>query len=306
MFTRFVQITVLSIAIAAFYGTAQADDPGSPAVGGSFSSFVTESFQTDLTTGAATASVPIVVPPGRKGIQPNLALSYSSNNGNSWCGVGWSLDVGSIQRSTKGGVPTYDNPTDTFVFSGAELVDIGGNEYRAKIESQFMKFIYDDINDHWTVYDKGGTKYMFGESVDSKIGNGSATFKWSLNKVIDIHSNFMTFHYETDQNHLYLHEIKYTGNANTGLLPSHEVVFNRETRTDAPISYRSGYPATVGQRLKNISVYTDAVLNWEYIIAYDYSTDTDRSLMRSATLKDAQGNSLPPKTFTYQSGGGIN
>jgi len=62
-------------------------------------------FQTDLMTGRFTYSVPIAVPPGRQGAQPTLALVYNSSGGNGWCGVGWNLDVGFIQRDTRRGVP---------------------------------------------------------------------------------------------------------------------------------------------------------------------------------------------------------
>ena len=56
-------------------------------------------------TGAATYSIPIIVPPGRGGIaMPDLALVYNSQQKNGWVGVGWDLEVGSIQRSTKWGV----------------------------------------------------------------------------------------------------------------------------------------------------------------------------------------------------------
>src|SRR3990167_4194087 len=62
-----------------------------------------QSFQPDLFTGRATTSIPIAVPPGRKGIQPSLALAYSSSGRNGWVGVGWSLEIGEIERSTKDG-----------------------------------------------------------------------------------------------------------------------------------------------------------------------------------------------------------
>lgn len=41
--------------------------------------------------GAANYSVPLWVPPGRAGMQPELALTYSSRAGNGLIGVGWSL-----------------------------------------------------------------------------------------------------------------------------------------------------------------------------------------------------------------------
>src|SRR3989338_4094514 len=119
----------------------------------------TQSYQTDLFTGRAQTSVPIFVPPGRKNVQPSLNLSYSSSSGNGWLGMGWGLDLGSISRSTKMCVPKYDS-TDTFVFSfqgvSSELVLVATNEYRAKDEALFLKFMHDTTNDKWIVTDKSG------------------------------------------------------------------------------------------------------------------------------------------------------
>src|ERR1700681_531334 len=46
--------------------------------------------------GAAEVSIPIWAPPGRQGIQPSLALIYSSRASNGPLGVGWSLSGLSI------------------------------------------------------------------------------------------------------------------------------------------------------------------------------------------------------------------
>src|SRR3989338_1591352 len=110
---------VLLIAQLAIPQRAQASPGSSTASSGSLpppSVSAIQSFQPDLFTGRATTSVPIALPPGRKGMQPSLALSYSSSGRNGWLGVGWSLDLGYIEHSTKNGVPRYD-ASDTFTFS---------------------------------------------------------------------------------------------------------------------------------------------------------------------------------------------
>jgi hypothetical protein len=62
---------------------------------------LTPKADTMLFTGAATAAIPIDVPPGKAGIAPKIALTYNSYQPNGWIGVGWTLDMGSIQRATK-------------------------------------------------------------------------------------------------------------------------------------------------------------------------------------------------------------
>ena len=63
--------------------------------------------ENDLYIGSAVGKFPILVPPGRGGLSPNILLDYSSYRGNGWIGVGWDFNMGAIQRSTKKGVK-YD------------------------------------------------------------------------------------------------------------------------------------------------------------------------------------------------------
>ena len=284
---------------------------GSAGSGSSLSPLLSESFQTDLATGSANANIPIVVPPGRKNMQPSLALSYSSNNPNGVCGVGWGLASSSIQRSTKKGIPTYYDNTDTFVFasSGSSgdliLTDAVNNEYRQKIETGFMKYIFHSTTLTWTVWDKAGTKYIFGSSAYSRINNSDGTkiFAWFLDKVEDVYGNNVLFVYEKDAGQIYLSKVTYTANESVTppLAADKEVVFIYETdRPDISYNNRTGWQIATTKRLKEVQVKVDGALVWRYLITYSVSGDTGRSVLSQITLFDAAGNSLPPKKFTYQ------
>lgn len=88
-----------------------------------------EKFSPDLHTGTGNFTVPIALPPGRKGFQPELSLVYSTGNGNGPFGLGWSLSIPGVSRKTSDGVPHYNDGSsslkdgerrDVFILSGAE------------------------------------------------------------------------------------------------------------------------------------------------------------------------------------------
>src|ERR671925_1865171 len=78
-----------------------------------------EKFSPDLFAGTGNFTVPIALPPGRNGFQPQLNLVYSTGNGNGPFGLGWSLSVPGVSRKTSKGVPTYQGAEDVFILSGA-------------------------------------------------------------------------------------------------------------------------------------------------------------------------------------------
>jgi len=91
--------------------------------GGGITSALSPSINVSRFAGAATAAIPIEVPPGRKGMAPKLALTYSSQQGSGWIGMGWTIDLGAIQRSTKRGV------------------SYAGNDYVAKINGSSAELV---------------------------------------------------------------------------------------------------------------------------------------------------------------------
>lgn len=123
-----------------------------------------ESFVPDIQTGTGQFSVPLAIPPGRNGLQPTLALTYSTAAGNGPLGLGWSVGIPAVARKTSKGVPLYHSPSaplrerDTFVFAGGEdlvpvLEDPSQSRYRPRTERLFEKVVHQhgQAHDYWEI-----------------------------------------------------------------------------------------------------------------------------------------------------------
>jgi len=231
-----------------------------------------QSFKADDFLGAGSTSIPIAVPPGRKNMQPEINIQYSSASGNGWLGLGWVLNFGYIERSTKTGIPKYDS-SDTFYISfggmNTELVRYAQtNEYYPKVTPIIIKFLLK--GSYWEAYDKEGRKYVFGQTSDSRIDLPKGTFRWQLNKVVDSCGNYMAITYTQDGYQIYPLKIEYTGNEVTYALPTHRVDFILETRQDIISSYRSGSNITTSKRLRGIKTYVSNSLAGRFLFEYIY------------------------------------
>ena len=121
-----------------------------PSGGGALSG-VGETFAADLHTRTGNFTVPIALPPGRNGFQPELQLVYSTGNGNGPFGLGWALSIPGVSRNTSKGIPRYfvddtNEIKDVFILSGAEdLVPVeeptpGVTRYQPRTEGLFARF----------------------------------------------------------------------------------------------------------------------------------------------------------------------
>lgn len=256
----------------------------------------------DMFTGAFSHAIPITVAPGRKGMQPALALAYRSSNPNSWVGLGFSFNPGYIVRSTRLGPPTYVDTQDTFYLvtdaGTTELVHLIDNLYQAKIESAFTKF-FKEADDSWRVVGKDGSVIRFGHVSNSKETSSQGSFSWYITRVVDTNGNYIEYHYTKDQGKCYLSRIDYTGNE-MGVSPTNTVEFSLESREDVPSSYISSAKIATARRLKEIQVKVNSELAWKYELAYVYSPATGRSLLNSITQYGSDGTSLPAQKLKYQ------
>lgn len=266
--------------------TPFAEPPIAPQSQSSDSPSAPTGHQTNLFTGTFSYSIPIRVPPARGSSAPSLSLGYSSSSGNGWCGVGWGIATGFIERNGEKGVPItrtvggYSNSYDEaagFVSSIGNassrlVIAESADTFRPEIDTSFFKFTRNAVLNQWLAVDPGGTRYFFG-AVDSTSdavlrnpssgwGSGwSGTFRWSIKKIIDDDGNETYFDYVFDENvsasgpyrQQYLAQIRYNGNSFGPLQPKQKVVFNLERDAQGQILVRPDAFSSARMGFKSLS-----------------------------------------------------
>lgn len=279
--------------------------------------------------GSATYSIPIDLPKGTSGMEPQLSLNYSSNGGNGICGLGFGLS--GLQSITRGpsslkkdgfidGV-NFD-VKDRFFLNGERLVCVAGtygangSEYRTEIDSYARITLSGNANSghasYWTVQTKAGLTLQFGNTIDSRVSCSAATapYAWSVNQVTDVSGNYYKLIYGVGSMSPYpsnapiyagstipdhrIAKIVYTGNEAASLTPYCSVDFIYENRTDTSFSYNYGIKFESTKRLKEIEVKTNSYQNHKYNLTYATSRQTGRSLL--ASVQKFVGTQAIPKT----------
>lgn len=218
-------------------------DPNSNGVVGSIGGTINVS-----ALGGATYTIPIQLPEGIQGIQPNLSVNYNSHSGNGLLGWGWEL--GGTSAITRIGKTLYHDQTmegvdfndDRFALDGQRLMEVSGNygangtEYRTEVDGMTKIVSYSEGNSspsYFKVWLADGKIAYYGNSPDSKVKLQEAdnVCLWLLNRVEDRDGNYMTYHYILGGSSYHLDNIKYTGNSNAGIGPMFIVRFNYEDRS---------------------------------------------------------------------------
>ena len=260
--------------------------------------------KSDNSSGALLYNYPIVVPPGRNGLEPQLELDYNNQQAkpSNLFGYGWNINIPSIERSNKTG--TDKLYTDNYFYSSlsGDLVLVSGSMYAPKVENgDFLTYSFS--SNIWTVTDKKGTAYKFGLTSGSRQDDTSGTkiYKWMLEEIRDTNNNFIKYEYYKDGGQIYPLQITYTGNNTTdGVF---QVVFSRESRTDVAKSYAEGFLVTTSYRINEIQNKINGIWIKKYTLGYTTGDNGYRTLLGSITEsgQDESSNvtTLPATLFTY-------
>ena len=246
-------------------------------------------------SGAARLSYPIAVPPGRKNMAPKLSLEYNSGGRNGIAGVGWSLSLGAIQRSTRNGL---NYAGTAFEHDGEELAarpDWGSGFYGAKREERFSKYQLVSASSGWVVTTREGVRYFFGSQTGSRQESPLGVFQWCLDRVEDANGNYYRITYSKDQGQIYPAQIVYTGNGQ--LSPTHSIQFTCTGRPDVIESYLTKTRVVTAKRLSTITTTANGAAARTYSFVYENGR-SGRS-----RLKQVKADPLPPISFAYQEGG---
>jgi len=298
-----------------------------------------ETFSPDLHTGTGNFTVPIALPPGRNGFQPQLNLVYSTGHGNGPFGLGWGLSIPGVSRKTSRGIPRYEDERDTFLLSGAEdLVPVaepaGATRYRPRTEGLFARMEHhrDATTDHWEVRSKDGLVSVYGTA--RSIQNDPAAianpenrreiFNWKLTETQDPFGNLIRYDYERDSgdtaDHLWdqlylkrIHYVDYTDPQGGDEKFLVSVTFLYEDRLDPFSEYRAGFEIRTTRRCTRIEVRTHAdrerlvrVYRLIYLDQRDLPLEqlplNGSSLLSQVLVEGHDGErreSLPPLEFGY-------
>jgi RHS repeat-associated protein len=276
--------------------------------------------EANLFTGALTTRISIKVPPGRKGMTPELALQYSSAGGAGAFGHGWDLPIGHIERSTKWGVPrcTGDH-VDDFVLvmpnNGAvELVrdSPGHSVFRPVVEAAWLEADFNAGANRWTVRDRSGMRYTFGDHSSARIstfpdapaltlnpdGSCQLTSAWMLTRVEDTNGNTIDVEWLMTENVPLPSRVLYGGNSN-GLEHFYRVQFHYLLRppSDFLTSHRLGVEQRSVMRLQVATVYTDIPTPNRSVRSYEFHYFDDGITHSMLNAVTASGE--PTQTFVY-------
>lgn len=221
--TRLVAAT---LTVVTFWGmTATHADPadiftvGAPAIGSAppKAADIHDGDASVSATGALAFSYPIVVPPGRNGMQPGIALSYSSQGPiYGTVAAGWSLSgIPSITLDTSRGrlwsmnqisLREYKSGLagDRRMIATSEPTPTGTQSFRAQNDATFTRYQLNGAGiafQWWRALSPDGTIYYFGGTPDTNINHFSGCTTISdenapLAQTGDSFNNIVDYFYE--------------------------------------------------------------------------------------------------------------
>lgn len=259
--------------------------------------------------GAATYSLPIDAAPGRGGMKPSVAISYSSSGGDGYLGLGWGIQAASVitrcpktieQDGFLQGVQLTD--TDSFCLDGQRLILVSGQngtdgaEYRKEMDDASLITVLGRASGGgpgaFKVETKAGETFYYGDvytqagknfvttsnsnnqsdSYQTALKNGNEVIHaWSLKAIEDVVGNYISYHYIKTNDEQYLSSIDYSGHTN-GALPYKKISFDYGARPYPKKGIVYGSAVSQTKLLNKIILSTDNQVEKTYYLTYQLAS----------------------------------
>ncbi len=276
--------------------------------------------------GQASYDIPLIVPPGTRGVSPTLGISYNSSSPDGILGRGWNLrGLSAITRvpkdfyhdNKKAGI-ALDDLNDVYALDGVRLINTGGNIYRLENENFSLVTLSGGF---FKVETKDGMTMEYGNITDSPnsqliltnpFNSQNKPLGWYLSKAYDRYGNYILYSYNNQNGEVTIKEISYTGNSNAGILPYNSVKFYYDKRADLTTRYLLNNSLPSSLLLREIEIKCEENFMKRYLFKYGYNSQTflnevteqgnDYSKLNSTFIQYG-GNFIPlPVSITTPSG----
>lgn len=224
------------------------------------------------TMGGLNYTIPIDLPKGINGMQPNVTINYNNQGGNGL--LGWCWDLGAFSSITRTGQTLYHDgqmtgvdftKNDRFLLDGQRLIVVSGaygsagSEYRTENDCmsriRLMVDTQASYKTYFKVWDRSGNILEYKETLVSP--DESKEIMWMLSKVTDRYGNSMVYHYVKNNvtGESRLDNIEYTLNEEQGVEAQFQVKINYfSNRKDYELYYVGGCQLLHRDRLESIIV----------------------------------------------------
>ncbi len=258
-----------------------------------------------VNSGSFSYSMPIMVSPGVRGMQPSLSINYVGGSTTGLLSDKFSLS--GLSAIVRGGKNLFDDgeydhikwdDADNLYYNGTQLIEYSSNkptsiEYRLKTSNRTKIIAYNidtDGPEYFEVIDEFGTIMQYGKTSDSRqlayVDASNPTFAWFLNKITDIDGNTIQYNYtcdytasgsiKTDLANYRPTSIVYGNGTNLKGYVNFEYESN-----PVSVSYAAGNAFKLNKRIKIISTgYNSKQLRRYHL---EYTTIGDKALLSKVT-----------------------